>query len=537
MLPLLSSLAVALDAWNDTGRATLTETDSAVVANELNAADAVELAAMCSALGWRVEMDDRAGGETKSGQLTPDFEPFRFVIHKPEGVAGPDRLVTNTALTDLLSDGVSVCSLRLVRCSTAFETITLRISPFEDETGFESGSVAGKPRRVVRESGARRLVTDDIGHWLLRDTDHLPWTDDAFRTWARLAVPNVMRALSNEVEQDGLVFRGPPLVRLSLPSKAYESLDEVSFHAIQDAAIWVYDNERELEMRHGLYSAEIARTAAFDSDAAAVFNRVAASALESARIAYGLNLSQVSRDSLRALADLRKAISDETAKLADSTRTIAGSVATSVFAGLGLLLARLTTNAPSPLVVSLTLILGLYVCAVIWSGRRFIKVQEEIRRQWRSRLYVFLSDIDYNDMVEKPAKSAEGAFNLAATFGAIITGLMVIVVLAAVALDPRQVPAALNATTSTAPNSAASPPPINVSPLPLIAQPAAPNSATPAALNNAKPAAPVNAAPSPPIAKPSTPSGTTPAPPNNVRPAVPSTTLPPVQLPSIRNSP
>jgi hypothetical protein len=526
MLPLLSSLAVALDRWNDAGRATLTETDSAVVANELKAVDAVELATMCSALGWRVEMDDRAGGETKSGQLTPDFEPFRFVIHKPESVAGPGRLVTNTALAGLLSDGVSVSSLRLVRCAIAFEMITLRISPFEDETGFEPGSVAGKPRRVVRESSARRLVTDDIGHWLLRDTDHLPWTDDAFRTWARLAVPNVMRALSNEVEQDCLVFRGPPLVRLSLRSEAYQSLDEAGFRAIQDAAIWVYDNERELEMRHGLYSAEIARTAAFDSDAAAVFKRAAASALESARIAYGLNLSQVSRDSLRALADLRKAISDETAKLADSTRTIAGSVATSVFAGLGLLLARLTTNAPAPLVVSLTLILGLYVCAVIWSGCRFIKVQEEIRRQWRSRLYVFLSNIDYDEMVEKPAKNAEGAFNLAAIFGAIITGLMVIVVLAAVGLDLRQVPAGVNATTSTAPNSAASTPPINVTPSPPIARPAAPNSAIPTTPKDTTPAPPVNAASSLPVTRPSGPSSTMPAPPNSVPPAESSNTVP-----------
>lgn len=434
----LRRLAEALDGWSEGGRVALTETEHVLVANNLNAADAVELVGMFSDLLWRIEMEDGAGGRTTSDRLTPDFQPFRFVMDKPDDVAGADRLVTNTAFAELLRTGVGVTALRLARCVVPFETMTLRVAPFDDTVGFEPRPVMAKPRKVVRESGARRIVTEDIGHWLLRDTVRMPWTDHAFRTWSKLAVPTVMRALSNEVEQDYLVFRGPPLLRLPLANVAPVDLDEKAFHALQAAAAWVYDNERELEMRHGLYAIEMARTALFGSSAATVFGQAASAALESARIAYGLNLSQVSRDSLKALADLRKAVSDETGKLADGTRTIAGSVATAVFAGVGLLLARMTASAPAFPVVGLAFILVLYVGAVVWSGRRFIQVQAEIRNQWRKRLYVFLPKAEYDEMVETPASLAESAFNLAARLGMLIAVLMFVGVSAFVAFEgPR----------------------------------------------------------------------------------------------------
>ena len=425
MEPSLQGLAEALDAWNDAGRATLTETEASIAVYGLATIDAAELSSACLAAGWPIEIADASDSLVTADRLSDDFGPFRAVVGKPDGVAGAGRLVTNTALSAMLVRGGCFGTLRLARCRTAFEAATLRLCPFDDVTDFNPRPVAAKPRRMVRETGDRRSVPEDMGPWLLRGSGPAPWGDDTFRRWSRLAIASTLRALANEVEQGTIVFRGPPMVRLDFVPGEAGRFDERAFMALQQAAAWVYDNEREAEMRHGLFAAEIARTAAFGADAFKVFAQVTSSALESAKIAYGLNLSQVSRDSLKALADLRKAISDETAKLAESTRSVAGSVAAALFAGLGLLVTRSTTNIPGWLLVSLSAVLALYVSAVVWSGWKFIQVQRVIRGQWRGRLYAFLPEDEYKAMVEWPAQQAENAFRAAARSAMAIAFLLV----------------------------------------------------------------------------------------------------------------
>lgn len=471
----LSRLAEALDCWNEAGRTTLTETGDVIAVNGLCANDAVELAGICHELSWQMQIEDGTGGESRTDSLLPDYEPFRFVITKSAEVAGPDRLVTNTALATILEHDRAAGIIRLVRCTIPFETATARFSPFDDDTPFRPQPIEARPRRVVRESGDRRLVVEDLGDWILRSRESLPWADECFQVWLRFAVPNVVRALANEVESVSIVFRGPPLVRLPYVPAETRRMDAADFKALQNAAAWVYDNEREFEMRHGLYAAEMARTASGQADAIQAFHHFASPALESARIAYGLNLSQVSRDTLKALADLRKAVSDETSKLADSTRTVAGAVATVLFAGVGLLITRSTTNAPGGLLIALTIILGLYVGAVVWSGKKFINVQAGIRANWRQRLYIFLPDNDYEEMVEKPARDAEGAFYTAAWFGTVISFFLILGVIAYVTLEPVTPPAPAAGVPSKPiqPPSAVKVPPVA---LPAGALPALPSS-------------------------------------------------------------
>ena len=461
----LSRLAEALDCWNNAGRTTLTETGEVIAVNGLCASDAVELAGICREISWQVQIEDGAGGESRTDSLLPDYEPFRFVIAKSAEVAGPGRLVTNTALATILEHDRAAGIIRLVRCTIPFETATVRFSPFDDDRPFLPQPSAASPRRVVRESGDRRLVVEDLGDWILRSREELPRADECFQVWLRFAVPNVVRALANEVESASIVFRGPPLVRLPFVPAATRTMDDVDIKALQDAAAWVYDNERELEMRHGLYAAEMARTASGQVDAVQAFHHFASPALESARIAYGLNLSQVSRDTLKALADLRKAVSDEASKLADSTRTVAGAVAAALFAGVGLLITRSTTNAPGALLIALTIILALYVGAVVWSGKKFINVQAGIRANWRQRLYIFLPDNDYEAMVEKPARDAEGAFYTAAWFGAVISIFLILSVIAYVMLEPVMppAPAAGGPSKPIQPSSAVTAPPVALS--------------------------------------------------------------------------
>jgi hypothetical protein len=418
MEPWLKDLAEQLDEWAANSGVRVTERDSVILVHALVAPQAVDLTDRLKKEGLPFVMEDRGENVIEVGDILEAYAPFRFTVSKPVGLQGPGVRVTNTGFSDLLHQGTLTGTLRLCRCENAFETAAFRIAPLNDTAAFESRTLDAKPRRAVRESTQTRIVPDDIGAWLLRDVEEMPWTDPAFQSWAGQAWKNLARSIANEVENDALVFRGPPLVRLSVQADGSRWGGETEFRALQRAVAWVYDNERELEMRHGLLATEVARSATMGGNAARTIGRVAGPALESARIAYGLNLSQVSRDSLRALTDLRKAISDETAKLADTTRGIATSVATAVFAGAGVILARLTTGSPSSLLVLLAVVPVMYVIAVIWGGWQFVKLQRRIRSQWRQRLYIFLPEADYEQMVEGPAKDAERAFQTASWWGA-----------------------------------------------------------------------------------------------------------------------
>ena len=148
-------------------------------------------------------------------------------------------------------------------------------------------------------------------------------------------------------------------------------------------------------------------------------------ALEGARIAYNFGVTQQSKDTLKALGDLRKAVTDDAAKLSETTRSLATAIVGAVFGNIGLIVARLTLPANGvfigPAAMLLGIVLAIYVVSVIVSGSQYISIQRELRKDWRHRLYRFLSDDEYQRMVERPAVRAERFFWITAIIGVVMT--------------------------------------------------------------------------------------------------------------------
>jgi len=155
-------------------------------------------------------------------------------------------------------------------------------------------------------------------------------------------------------------------------------------------------------------------------------------ALEGAKIAFEMGLHKISADTLKALADLRKAVSDEAAKLGDTTRQLAGAVSGAMFGGIALIVARLTMATSNLTVAAAVLLIGIvlaiYVCGTIWTGNQFVNIQRDLRDQWRNRLYRFLPEDEYQRMVIGPAQRAESAFSTASWISGILAiGLLIAV--------------------------------------------------------------------------------------------------------------
>ena len=430
------ALAEAIDALAAAGRAFVAEGEGSVTVSGLSAADAAALRGQGTGLGWPQELFDREGQAWAPAQAPdPDFEPFRLVLRKPEPPPDTLRLLTDTAFAGWLERGHPAARWQVARLAGAIVAQARVLGPWDARLEAAPAAPAGRsPRALVREYGARRLVPDDLRPWLAA-----PLPPDLFATptagvWTRAAATALVLSLGDELDpHDGTIrFRGPPRLRLPAPPADWDvagTLGHDGFHALQDAARWVFENEREAEMRHVLLATELARSGTDAPDTPRFLREHLAGALEGAQIAYQVTLADASRDTLRLLADLRKAVTEETGKLSDLSRQLMASVASALALGVGLVAARVMASAPPVLVAAVMAVAAAYVLVVIVSGFHFIGLQRQLRAEWQPRLYRFLSLQDYARMVSGPAARAERAFFWTALLGGSAVLALVVVCL------------------------------------------------------------------------------------------------------------
>ncbi len=423
-------LARKIDALADGGRATVTESRTELAVYQLDGPDAREIVDSLAPAGFLLSRLADEGGDLRLDQLDHDAIGIELVATKPDV---PDYVLPVLTLAGFRAvlNRVPVEQVVWVQgLDRRVETVTVSYRQWgDDDLPFVPQEELPDPARVVRflvDGGA----AEQIGHWLLRDPD-TEVSGRVLAAWRMRAIEVLTRALAQEIERDGrLLFRGPPPTRFRGSGSA--RVEVASLAALQRTTGWVYENRRELENRHGLVAAEIARTAFRDGDLVDL-SSLMSTALEGAKIAYGFGVSQQSRDVLKSLSDLRKAVSDETAKLSDSTRSLAAAVMTSAVGNIALVVARLTLNKDARLVAPAAAAIGaalaIYVAVVIWSGWHFLSIQRNLRQEWRGRLYRFLSDDEYELMVATPVKNAERGFKMTAIASGTVAVLMLVAVI------------------------------------------------------------------------------------------------------------
>src|SRR5690606_34146072 len=151
----------------------------------------------------------------------------------------------------------------------------------------------------------------------------------------------------------------------------FTSFEGESFESLQASAAWVFDNDREAESRHILLANEIARASNNGTEFSRCFGTQISDCLSGAKITYQMMLSDLSRDTLKALGDLRKVITEETAKVTDVTRQLIGGVSAALAVGFGLIATRLSTNTNPWLIAAVMILVAVYVAVIIYSGLQF----------------------------------------------------------------------------------------------------------------------------------------------------------------------
>lgn len=410
------ALAELIDELVTVSRAFVVESEENVTISGLSARDAADLRDRSDELEWDCELFDSAGLPLSGDDVPdPEFASYRFVVRKPPAPANTLRLLTNAGFARWLQHGHPATHWQIARMTGTLTTNARVLQPWDELVPFDEAPSTKSPRALVHEYGPERKVPADIRPWLALSIDPILYNSPSVNVWVRAAASTILMSLADEVGlNDGaLKFRGPP--RLTLPSLALTQdlttqLPHATFMALQGATQWVYENEREAEMRHILLATEFARCSAVVLDTSEFLREHASNAWESAKIAYQMALSDTSRDTLKLLTELRKAITEETSKVSDLSRQLMAAVASALALGIGLVAARVATGAHPTLIAAVMVVVAVYVLVVILSGFNFIRLQRQLRSEWQPKLYRFLAADDYSRMVSSPAAQAERSF-------------------------------------------------------------------------------------------------------------------------------
>lgn len=393
------------------------------------------IAGLATAAGLVCAIMDDASRDVALSDVDDVQAPYRILLEKPADTT-TGYLLTLPAMDTLLFDMGSRRTIHMAGLGQPFESLDTAFTPWEAIAAVVGEPATLKsPRAFVREYGDKRIVPQSIAPWLMR-TPSWHAEEPVFVRWAAIGTRQCMLSLGDEIQlaPQVVVFKGPPRGSMPMPDVVWK-VDEQIFAAVQACAAWVYETPSETEMRHPLLAAEIARFAPAHGTIRhedAVFK----TALEGARLAYQLGMSKLSSDTLKMLTDLRKSVLDEATKISDGTRQLVAAVATTLSLGIGMIAAKIGAHADGRIIGAISVIAVAYVIAIVWSGHRFLSLQDEIRDQWKPRTYGFISAESYASLVEAPAKKAASTYRTIARIGCWLSCAMLVVVVWAITNFP-----------------------------------------------------------------------------------------------------
>lgn len=407
----------------------MNEGDEHLIVSNLTAQATLHILGLCRDLQWECSAVDEEQNFTELSSIVEDFAPFKAFIRKPERSDGALSILTLSGFSAFLDRGHTAPCWRIARLSKPLTTHAHHFTDWSSESSFITASETKSPKSIVREVGSSKSVPSDIRPWLLTNISELDLEFLYHAVWSVKAFGALICAIPNEIDpgSSSLIFKGPPKLTLERPSVTVELISDFgleSFAELQNAVAWCYENFRDAEIKHGLLAIEIARSGRSDGRVQDYLKANLETALESAKIAYQMSISDIAKDTLKSLTDLRKAITEDTAKTTDATRQTITAITGAFAVAIGLVAARLSTTINAWLILTVLGVAIAYVGMIVYSGWSFIRLQRNLRADWQAKLYRFLPSVEYEKMVAAPARIAESTFRNTAITGVIAFILM-----------------------------------------------------------------------------------------------------------------
>lgn len=265
------------------------------------------------------------------------------------------------------------------------------------------------PTRYVRDFVPDREVVTDLNPWMLVTAPAA--SSPTYQVWEAVAARRLLGGLvSRAWLEDGQVWlqaaATPPIYRIKADDPALSGARS----RLTEAASWVFLSGSDTEARHLLFSGELARASRPQQDLATTLDQ----ALEAAKAAYEAHVQSSSRETLKALADLRKTVIDETQKVAQRAQDLAATLWRDLAVSAAPFILKIlgdATKAPNPVISSLFYFaaagfIGLSFALQWRINSAFFESQASSRKSWMQSLYSYISVREREEIAETPIEQA-----------------------------------------------------------------------------------------------------------------------------------
>jgi len=354
---------------------------------------------------------------------------FRVVL-ETVSVEGELRLFLGNSLLNAVDaiEDVNCVQIADMAGNGTFTTYRSRFQVWTNEPPelYAPSEALPDPRTLSTDFTRVRLVPEDLRPWLQRSGPKKSST--AYEAWKGLSGPRLLAALANRVSETdvGIAyhFSGPPSCIIT-PSPTQIS---TVFDRMLAGAGWVFAEGRDTDTRHLLLANELARS--HRKSALAEFGD---GSLDSAKGAYAAYVQSSSRETLKALAELRKTVVDEAQKASQKAQDLASSLwkdAALAAVPFGLKLLPDATKVGNRYIAgamafAAILLLSFSYGIQLFINHKFFKNQGNARRVWKQALNTILTPAEIEEFSEQPvAKSIADYGTVRRWVGFVYVGLI-----------------------------------------------------------------------------------------------------------------
>lgn len=293
-----------------------------------------------------------------------------------------------------------------------FSSVTTHYLRWKSETLVNSFEWTGvsDPRKLVRDLSinSEYSVPYDIRPWLLTPNQKI-LESEVFKIWQEVAAKNISLTLPNEIryaDNEGKVaFRGEKSREVSVANPTENQYFEM-FSVLHECAEWAFSNIQDAEIKHTLLNYHLASE--WIGDSFWPNKTFLERAVSSARESYKLHLQNSGKELLKAYGEIKKSLQDDVNKVAENTRGLVSNFWRDFAIAAGVLVLNFATksNISSEGIriiyvsISVFLMLSLTITTVI--NAKFNKIIQNNRNTWRNKLYPFIDNKNYTEIVDSP---------------------------------------------------------------------------------------------------------------------------------------
>lgn len=318
----------------------------------------------------------------------------------------------------------SIDNRKTIFINAKFEEFFSRSCKFKQWGKYEKKSNEEKKfidaRKLIKDASAGQLASN-IEFWIT----HLEpkAVSEVYSIWLKKSIPKASLIFCSEIWRENqslkLVINGTKKLEAEFDTNALypNSIHESN---INEAANWMFDLDREVDIRHLLLTTRLSNLQIKASENWLTFlSRALPKCLENAKNDYKAHIHSKTSDTLKAIADIRKIIAEESSKIIDRTHALSVTLFRDIAIAFSAISIRIITIPAQGSLENEKIILLLLSAGWLLTSLRittktnylYIRSLAKSRFFWSRKVNTTIPISEFKELSEKPFRDAVSAYN------------------------------------------------------------------------------------------------------------------------------